>query len=99
VPEDAVRTSGGSSWVWTIAGDMVSRRPVETGARDRSRGLIEITSGVDDGMRVITGPGEIRDGARIEIAKSGTRGVDPDTADDPATQDTRKETNDDRSTL
>jgi len=90
VPEDAVRTSGDSSFVWTIRDDTVSRTSVEIGTRDRSRGLVEIVSGVDEGARVITGPGQMRDGARVELAASGAGPVVPGAAATTSVRDARK---------
>ena len=80
VPEDALRSGGSSSYVWTIRDDAVTRTVVETGTRDRGRGLVEITSGLAEGAQVITGPGDIREGARVEIQLPRSRAVPPDPA-------------------
>jgi RND family efflux transporter MFP subunit len=84
VPENAVRRNGGTAFVWTIEHDVVARAVVETGLEDRSRGLVEITSGLALGTRVIIGPGAITEGARVRLApgQAGTAGAADEGADE-----------------
>jgi len=53
VPEDAVLPLQGRTYVWVIADDKATRRPVELGVR--TPGFVEIRSGVTPGERVVVG--------------------------------------------
>jgi membrane fusion protein (multidrug efflux system) len=53
VPEDAILPLSGRTYVWVIAGDKATRRPVELGVR--TPGFVELTSGVAAGDTVVVG--------------------------------------------
>lgn len=71
VPVNAVRVEGAeaATFVYVVASDVVSRRPVTTGLRDAGRGVVEIRSGVAAGEAVVVGSvEELSDGSRVQIA-------------------------------
>jgi RND family efflux transporter MFP subunit len=71
VPKAAVRLEGDqrAPVVYVVSGDRVSRRSVVLGVEDQDRGLVQVTSGVQAGERVIVGPVDrVSDGMRVEIA-------------------------------
>jgi RND family efflux transporter MFP subunit len=71
VPRAAVRYEGTdrASVVYVVAGGRVARRVVAVGIEDADRGLLEITSGISAGDRVIIGPVDgIADGMRVDVA-------------------------------
>lgn len=76
VPVDAIRGSGDSRFVWTVQGDTLRRVPVTVGTRDEARGLIEVSSGLQAGVTVVIGPGEMTDGAKVTIQSSRSDGRD-----------------------
>ena len=53
VPEDAILPLSGRTYVWVIADDKATRRPVELGVR--TPGFVELVSGVTAGERVVVG--------------------------------------------
>jgi len=53
VPEDAVLPLQGRTYVWVIANNKATRRPVELGVR--TPGFVEIRSGVSPGEQVVVG--------------------------------------------
>ena len=67
VPSAAIRGTNGSSYVYVVEGDTIARRDVTTGPRDENRNMVAITSGVRAGDRVITAPGEVQTGTRVQV--------------------------------
>jgi HlyD family secretion protein len=68
VPESVVLNRDGQPFVYVIGADDVARLTrIQTGARQR--GLVEVTSGLQPGMRVVsTGAGFVKDGERVRVA-------------------------------
>ena len=69
VPSTAVRQATSGPFVLVVVGDQVARRTVTLGARDESRGIVAIVSGVQAGERVIITPSiQVEDGAKVSVA-------------------------------
>jgi membrane fusion protein (multidrug efflux system) len=71
VPMAAVRTESGGTYVWLIENNVLTRRPVVTGAREDATGLIEIVSGLAEGERVLAAPGAVQEGTPVRFANEG----------------------------
>ncbi len=70
VPKAAVRTTGETSHVFVLRGEVVERRAIKTGGADGDR--LEVEAGLAAGDRVVIAPPEsLADGARI-IVKQGS---------------------------
>ena len=54
VPKGAVRSDGGTSYVFVVKQDTVERRAVQTGGTDGDR--LEVTGGLSSGERVVVSP-------------------------------------------
>jgi RND family efflux transporter MFP subunit len=68
-PADAVRTEGGQSVVFVLAGESVERRAVKLAGRRGER--VEVVAGLQGGERVVVeGPDELADGDRVVEAES-----------------------------
>jgi RND family efflux transporter MFP subunit len=67
VPIAAVRGTGAATYVWVIEDGRAARRPVTTGVRDESKGVIALASGVQAGDQVVVAPGEFEEGAVVRI--------------------------------
>ncbi len=67
VPTSAVRGTGDDRYVWVIENGTAVRRQVTTGARDEARGLVAIANGLSGGEQVVVAPGELPEGARVQI--------------------------------
>lgn len=67
VPKEAITTRDGQKIVFTVEGEYVTARPVQTG---RELGaLTEITAGIKEGDRlVLSPPGKMASGQKIEIS-------------------------------
>lgn len=71
VPVEAVRNEGSESVVYVVEGDHLRRVPVTLGARDESRGVVEVTAGLEAPARVVLLPtADLRDGMPITLAAS-----------------------------
>lgn len=57
LPQAAVRQRDGASYVLRIEGDRLQQRVVELGSRDSNTGLVQISSGLVAGDRVVTSSG------------------------------------------
>ena len=69
VPIGAVRDASGSPFVLVVADGRVARRDVTVGARDESRGIAAINSGLTAGERVVaTATINLDDGATVSVA-------------------------------
>jgi RND family efflux transporter MFP subunit len=74
VPVSAVSTSGGQSNVLVLDGDTVRERSIRTGLT--SAGLVEVSSGLADGDRVIARAGTfLKDGDVVRPVETDTRAV------------------------
>jgi RND family efflux transporter MFP subunit len=71
VPAAAVRGQGTEQHVLAVVGDSVVRRPVTVGARDDTRGVVSVQSGVQAGERVIVSPGTVPSGAKVRVQAAG----------------------------
>ncbi len=68
IPEDAPITEGRETFVWVVADDdtTVERRVITTGSRQP--GVVEVTSGLDVGERIVTrGGSSLRPGNTVEV--------------------------------
>lgn len=83
IPASAVRTSGTESFVYVIEGAGLARRVVTLGARDDARGMVEVTSGVATGVRVLVNPPDSATAAQARV-----RLLDDRAATAPATTST-----------
>jgi membrane fusion protein (multidrug efflux system) len=75
IPEDAPITEGRETFVWVVADDdtHVERRVITTGSRQP--GIVEVTSGLDGGERIVTrGGANLRPGNTIEILGTDSGG-------------------------
>lgn len=68
IPAQAVRTQGAQEYVLVVENGVVARRPVTTGPRDESRGVVAITAGLRGGEQIVVAPGEIAAGVRVRLA-------------------------------
>ena len=69
VPVGAVRDANGSPFVLVVADNRAVRRDVTVGARDESRGIVAISSGLAAGERVVaTATINIPEGAAVSVA-------------------------------
>lgn len=75
VPAQAVRTRGTQEYVLVVANGEIARRPVTTGTRDESRGVVAITSGLEGGERVLVALGEINEGTQVRLAATDSAAV------------------------
>lgn len=74
MPQTAIRKDGGGSFVFTIDGGKIARRPVTTGASGLggNEPRIEILSGLDVGAQVVrTDMGILQPGTPVRIAPAG----------------------------
>ena len=72
IPTAAIRGTNGGSYVYVVESDTIARREVVVGPRDESRGVVAITSGVQAGERVITAPGAVETGTRVQVAAANS---------------------------
>ena len=56
IPETAVRDTGTAAHVFVVDDGRLAKRQVSLGARDESRGLVTVTSGLREGERVLASP-------------------------------------------
>ncbi len=72
VPTGAVRGQGEEQYVFVIRGGVAVRQPVVVGGTDLAAGTTEIKEGLEGGESVIVSPGEIRDGAAVQVGEAKT---------------------------
>jgi RND family efflux transporter MFP subunit len=73
VPRNAIVDISGRRGIYTVDGDVARFQAVQTGLSDGD--FIEVTEGVQDGMRLVTvGALALRDGDRISVTGAGGRG-------------------------
>ena len=69
LPEAAIVRAGDAASVWRVAGDKISKVPVQLGERDPRRGEYPVLAGLAAGDRVLRKPGSnLLDGQKIELA-------------------------------
>ncbi len=70
IPRSAIIEDQGTANVFLIDGDRAIRRPVNTGYSNR--GMVEITSGLQDGDQVVTvGQSSLKEGSQVTIINRG----------------------------
>ena len=67
IPATAVREEAGQTYVYTIEGGRIAKRAVKIGATEPQQGLVEVKSGLDNGMHVVS--------ARVTGLKPGSPAV------------------------
>jgi membrane fusion protein (multidrug efflux system) len=63
IPATAIREESGQSYVFTIEGGRITRRPIKVGATQQQEGMVEVLSGLEKGMNVVA--------ARVPGLKAG----------------------------
>lgn len=63
VPAAAIREESGQLYVFTIEGGKIARRPVQVGFTEPQQGLVEVQSGLEQGLNVVS--------ARVSGLKAG----------------------------
>jgi membrane fusion protein (multidrug efflux system) len=63
VPSAAIREESGQLYVFTIEGGKIARRPVQVGFTEPQQGLVEVRSGLEQGLNVVS--------ARVSGLKAG----------------------------
>lgn len=87
VPVAAVRGEGDSTYVFVVESGKLAQRAVSLGARDATRGVVSIVSGVKEGETVIVSPStDIAAGTPVRVAAGGDSATRPATR--PAAADT-----------
>jgi multidrug efflux pump subunit AcrA (membrane-fusion protein) len=76
VPASAVRDEAGQSYVFTIEDGRVAKRAVKVGASEPHGGMVEVKSGLEKGLQVVS--------ARVSGLKTGARAVIKPVASAPA---------------
>jgi len=67
VPATAVRDEAGQSYVFTVENGKIGKRAVKLGATEAQRGMIEVKSGLEEGLSVVS--------ARVTGLKAGDPAV------------------------
>jgi RND family efflux transporter MFP subunit len=77
IPGAGVRQAeNGSPYVYTIEGEIVAQQPVQIGVVDDATGIVEITSGLEEGDRVIVGNvGTLGKGMQVRVVDRDDRPV------------------------
>jgi RND family efflux transporter MFP subunit len=76
VPSTAIRQESGTGapYVYRIEGDMVERRLIQIGIIDEGSGIAEVTVGLEEGDRIVTGTvGTIARNAKVQIIGGESR--------------------------
>ena len=75
IPGAAVRQNeSGSPYVYAIEGETVAQKPVQIGVVDDATGIVEITSGLEEGARVIVGNvGTLGRGMKVRVVDRDDR--------------------------
>ena len=91
LPLAAIRSDAGLDFVWVLAGDRLRRQPVTLGRRDERARLVQVTSGLALGERVLASRFDgLRDGQPVRLVEStsGAGSAAPD-ADKPGVRPPR----------
>jgi membrane fusion protein, multidrug efflux system len=71
VPESALVRNGDKAYAWRVQGNTLKKVDVAVGDRDPRRGDFPIKSGLASGDKIVRNPGSsLKDGQKIELAKS-----------------------------
>jgi multidrug efflux pump subunit AcrA (membrane-fusion protein) len=54
VPATAIRDEAGQSYVFTLEDGKITKRPVKVGASEPQQGLVEVKSGLESGLSVVS---------------------------------------------
>lgn len=93
LPRNAVLTKDGETYVYIMEGNTVKKTPVETGIETGE--TIEITSGLSEGMEVVTkGQTYVSDGEEVSVA-GAARQADAENTEDAEAPDGQEATADD----
>jgi RND family efflux transporter MFP subunit len=84
VPATAIRDEAGQSYVFTIEDGKIGKRAVKVGATEAQAGLVEVKSGLESGLQVVS--------ARLTGLKPGTPAVLKAPGGKPATESAKEET-------
>lgn len=76
LPQGAIRTEDGGTYAWLIENNTLTKRPVVTGTRDDSSGLIEVISGLSPGDLVLAVPGTVQEGTPVQVVATPAAGTD-----------------------
>jgi RND family efflux transporter MFP subunit len=82
VPATAIRDEAGQSYVFTIEDGKIGKRAVKVGAAEPQQGLVEVKSGLESGLQVVS--------ARVTGLKPGTPAV-LKAAGKPATESAKED--------
>ena len=63
----AIREEAGQSYVFTLENGKIARRPVQVGYSEPQQGLVEVRSGLEQGLNVVS--------ARVSGLKAGAPAV------------------------
>jgi len=78
IPAAAVREESGQMYVFTIENGKIARRPVQVGFTEPQQGLVEVRSGLEQGLNVVS--------ARVSGLKAGAPAMLKPAAAQPARQ-------------
>lgn len=71
VPSAAIREDNGSTYVLVVENNQLVRKAVTVSARDNTRGLVAVTSGVQPGELVLVSPGNtVAEGAKVRLSSA-----------------------------
>jgi RND family efflux transporter MFP subunit len=85
IPESALVRNGDKAYAWRVQGNTLKRVDVAIGDRDPRRGDFPVKSGLASGDRIVRNPGSsLKDGQKIELAKSAQPAAAVATADGKA---------------
>jgi membrane fusion protein, multidrug efflux system len=71
VPESALVRNGDKSYAWRVQGNTLKKVDITVGERDPRRGDFPVKSGLASGDKIVRNPGSsLKDGQKIELAKS-----------------------------
>ena len=90
IPETAVRDTGTAAHVFVVDDGRLTKRQVSLGARDESRGLVTVTSGLREGERVLASPAPgTAEGTAVTVVADTSARPQPAPATPPATDSSR----------
>lgn len=69
IPLSAVRTEGGQTVVYSVAGASLLRQPVKLGLQNDDEGVVQILDGLDEQARIVkSNLGVLRAGSQVKLA-------------------------------
>ncbi|HYD79024.1 MAG TPA: efflux RND transporter periplasmic adaptor subunit [Paucimonas sp.] len=91
IPESALVRNGDKAYAWRVHGGTLKKVDVVVGERDPRRGDFSIKSGLASGDQVVRNPGSsLKDGQKVELAKSAAPAAAVATANSKATAKAEK---------